>query len=69
MKDIILGFGVYFLPVNSLLNKNRAVHRGTRKPRGLKVGRYVDCLIDINEYLALFLGEIITDKIGITDLN
>ena len=40
-----------------------------KKPRCLKVRKYADRLIDINEYLALFPGSKLTDKIGMTGLN
>ena len=43
-----------------------AMHRGMRKPRRLKVRRYVGFLVDLNEYLALFRGEKLTEKIGVT---
>ena len=35
----------------------------------LKVRRYTDCLIDLNEYMASFPGEKPTEKIGVTELN
>ena len=40
-----------------------------RKARPLTVRQYAAHLIDINEYLASFLGSILTDKIGVTKLN
>ena len=39
------------------------------KTRSLTVRRYAACLIDLNEYLASFLGATLTDKIGVTKLN
>ena len=35
----------------------------------LTVRRYGARLIDLNEYLASFPGETLTDKIGVTELN
>ena len=32
------------------------MHRGMRKPYGLKVGRYAARMIDINDYLAVLHG-------------
>ena len=52
-----------------MLKKNRVMICGMRKPRGLKVRFYAACLIDLNDYLDLFHGENLTDKIGMTELN
>ena len=35
----------------------------------LTIRRYAARLIDLNEYLASFLGATLTDKIGVTELN
>ena len=43
--------------------------RGMRKTRRLKVIRYADSLIELNEYLAFFPASNMTDKIGVTDIN
>ena len=40
-----------------------------KKSRSLKVGRYAECLIGLNEYLASFTGETIADNMGVTELN
>ena len=45
------------------------MRRIMRNPHGLKVRCYAAHLIDLNEYLALFPGVNLTDKIGMTDLN
>ena len=37
--------------------------------RSLKVRSYAARLIDLNEYLASFPGENLSDKIGVTELN
>ena len=42
---------------------------GMEKPRSLTVRRYAARLIDLNEYLASFLGATLTDKIDVTELN
>ena len=43
--------------------------RGMKKPRSLTVRRYAAHLIGLNEYLASFPGETLTDKIGVNKLN
>ena len=45
------------------------MRRGMKKPRALTVRRYAACLIDLNEYLAPFTGETLTDKISVTKSN
>ena len=45
------------------------MHRRSRKPRGLKVRRYVTRLIEINKYLAMLTGEKISENICVTDMN
>ena len=57
--------GCVLYPVNLLLRQKCAIRHGTRKPYRLKVRRYVARLIDLNEYLAFFPGEKLTDKIVI----
>ena len=66
---IILGLGTYFSPLNALTNKKRAMRRGMRKPRGLKVIFYAARLIELNEYLYVFLGEKIGNKFFVTELD
>ena len=39
------------------------------KPRALTVRRYAARLIDLNDYLASFLGETLNDNIGVTKLK
>ena len=55
-KHIILGVGTYFPPINALSNQKRAIFRGMRTPRELKLRRFADHMIDINEYLTVFPG-------------
>ena len=43
--------------------------RGTRKPRGFKIRRYAACLVDLNEYLAVFPGVTITENVCVTELD
>ena len=45
------------------------MRRGIKKPRGIKVIQYAERLIDFNEYLALFPGDNLYDKIGGAELN
>ena len=66
---IILGLGTYVPPFDALSKQKRAMRRKMRKPQGLRVRLYNACLIDINEYLATFLGEKSSDKICEAELN
>ena len=45
------------------------MHRGMRKKHELKLKRYTDCIIDLNEYLAAFPGTKTVENIGETYLN
>ena len=45
------------------------MRRGMKKTCSLNVRRYAARLIEPNEYLASFLGETLTDKISVTQLN
>ena len=49
--------------------KKHAVPHGMRNLCGLKVRHYTARLIEIIEYLDLFSGEELTDKIGVTELK
>ena len=69
MTSIILGLGTYFFPVDALSKQKRVMRRETSKPRGLKVRRYTDSLIDINEYLAVLHGEKVGEMFFMTELN
>ena len=62
VEDIILGLGAYFFPVNFLSKQECAILRVMRKPRGIKLRRYTDFLIDLNEYLDYF-PEKMTEKL------
>ena len=42
------------------------MRRGMKKTRSLEVSCYAACLIDMNEYLASFLGVTLDDKIDVT---
>ena len=66
---IILGLVTYFLPVNALPKKNRAMRRGMRKLCGIKVRRYAARLVDLNEYLNVFPREKISDKCFVAEVN
>ena len=45
------------------------MRRGMKKPCSLNVRRYAARLIDLNEYLASFLGAALPDNIGVIQLN
>ena len=68
LENIILGLGTYFFPVNALSKKNCVMRRIIRKPRGLKVRRYMARLIDLNEYLAVFPGGNMSENNWTTEL-
>ena len=55
--------------MNFLLKQKRAMRSGMKKLFSLTVRCYAARLIELNEYLASFLGETLTDKIGVTELN
>ena len=55
LMSIILGLVTYFYHVNAL-SKQKCVMRCRTSNCGLKVKRYVDFMIDINKYLAVFPG-------------
>ena len=65
LTSIIIGLGAYFFPVNELSNQNSVI----RKPRVLKSRHYANCLVLLDEYLAVFPGAKISDKICVTELN
>ena len=47
----------------------RVICHGIRNPRGLKLIRYAACLVDLNEYLAVFPGVTITEIFCVTELD
>ena len=65
---IIRGLAQYVSPLNYIYTKG---HNSpwNKKTRSLTVRRYTLRLIDLNEYLASFLGATLTDNIGVTELN
>ena len=58
-KLILLDLGTYIFPFNEVSKnkKQKLMPCGMRKPRKLKVRRYADRMININEYLDIFPGE------------
>ena len=56
---IIKGLALYFSPVKLLSRQKRAMRPGMEKPRYLKVRRYAERLIHLNEYLDFFPGYIV----------
>ena len=69
IDSIIRCLAQYFPPVNYLSKQKRAMRRGMKILCSLTAKRYAARLIDQNDYLASFLGETLTDKIGVTKLN
>ena len=69
LTSIILGFGTYLFPVNTLSNKKCTMIHSMRKSHGLKVRRYAALLIGFNWYLAVFPGAKISDKFCMTEIN
>ena len=69
MKNIIKGLASYLFPVNFISKQKRVMRRGMRKLRRLKVKLFSACLIDLNKYLDFFPGAMLSDKIGLTELN
>ena len=45
------------------------MRRFLKNPHILKLRRYAVCLIDLNQYLALFPEATISDNMGVTELN
>ena len=54
LNRIILGLGAQFYSINVLSKQERAMHRGMRKPRKLKVRRYAACISELDEYTTSF---------------
>ena len=69
LNQVILGLGTYFPPVNAFSKQKRAMLHGTRNTCELKVRRYADHIIYLNEYLDAFPVSKASDKIGDMDLN
>ena len=69
VENIILGLDLYPFLVNFLSKQKCEMCHGITKTRGLKVRQYVNNYTDLNEYLASFPGEKLSEKIGVTELN
>ena len=69
LNKIIFGQGTYFFPISALSKKNHALRHGMRNPIKLKIRRYAAHLIELNEYLNIFPGSNMNNKIGGTELN
>ena len=63
MTYIILGLGMYFFTVNAMYKQHHTMRHGIIQPRTLL------WLVDLNEYLAVFPGAKISDKMFMTELN
>ena len=69
LNNIILGLGTDFSPIYALSRQKCAMRPGTRNLHELKVRRYTDCMIEINEYFPALPVVKESDKIGETELN
>ena len=69
LKSIILGLGMYFFPLNTQSKQKCVMHQGMRNLCNLNIRRYADCMIDLNKYLAVFIGSRASDKICEMQLN
>ena len=69
LNQVFVGLGTYFYPVNALSKQKRAMRHGMSRPRELKVRRYTDRLIYINDYLYAYPGEKAKDNIIDTELS
>ena len=68
-KNIILGLGTYFPPVNALSKRKCAMCRGMKNPRGFKVRFYAACIIDLNKYFSVLPGAKESDECFETEFN
>ena len=55
-KPHYFGFRHVLFPINALSKRNHAMRSEMRKPCELKLRRYADFMVCINEYLAVFPG-------------
>ena len=69
LNSIIFGLVIYFFPDNALSKLKTVMCRGMMKNRGLKLRRYTDRMIDLNEYLSVLHGAKLSDEIFETELN
>ena len=63
VEVIILVLGLYYIPINFLSKKNHTMRLGMRNPRRLKVRRHAVRFIELKEYLDLFPGANLTEKL------
>ena len=66
---IILSLGYYFFLLMRYQKQKRVICHGTRKPLELKLRRYADCLIDLNDDMSDFPVSKASDTICETELN
>ena len=69
LKSTILVLDTYFFPVIGLSKQKRVMQHGMSNPCSFKVRQYADCIIDINNYLAVLYGVNSSDKNFETELN
>ena len=54
LNQILLCLGTYLYPINYFSKQKWVMRCGTRKPRELKVRRYLAHMVKLNEYLDIF---------------
>ena len=62
-NQVILSLGSYFPPLNALSKKNHKMHHIMSNQHKIKVTCYAASMIDINEYLAEFIGSEASEKL------
>ena len=68
LNHIIFWLGTYFFPVNYFSKKKRVVCFGMSNPHELISSFYAARMIKLNEYLAVFPGSDMNQKIVLTEL-
>ena len=56
LKSIVLCLGTYFFPIHLLSKQKRTIRHVMSNPHGLTVILHLACMIDSNNYLAVFPG-------------
>ena len=69
LNQVVLGLCTYFYPVNTLSNKKRKTHLIISNIRELKLRRYTNHMVNLNECLSVFSRDHSSDKIGETEFN
>ena len=66
LNQVILGFGRYIPSEKALTKKKRTMHCWMINTRKLKLRCYVACMVDLNEYLTIFLGRKASEDVSDT---